>query len=161
MCDTFRKVSMTSDPTTPTQNEQTCDEGLMLVAVVVVVKRDRSVLALCRSTSSDAFPGAWECVSGRVRKGEEPLSAARRELLEETGLDGVLDTRPIDVYASRRGELPMMVLAYTASCPDGDVTLSSEHEDFKWCSPEQFRSITEFDRLADVVEKLFRSEYPR
>lgn len=52
--------------------------------LVVVFTRDGKVLVLRRSTPE----GYWQSVTGALRWGESPLAAARRELLEETGIDG-------------------------------------------------------------------------
>ena len=43
------------------------------------------VLALRRGPGGRC-PGSWETVHGHIEEGERPVDAARRELLEETGL---------------------------------------------------------------------------
>lgn len=54
------------------------------VALVIVV-RDGRVLVTKRPAEAH-MGGLWELPGGKVRPGEEPEAAARRELLEETGL---------------------------------------------------------------------------
>ena len=70
-------------------DEEKFQHALCTVAVIVVC-RDH-VLALRRGRHRDFAAGEWELVSGRVREGETLLNAAKRELFEETGLQGLLE----------------------------------------------------------------------
>ncbi|NND89905.1 MAG: dihydroneopterin triphosphate diphosphatase [Granulosicoccus sp.] len=51
--------------------------------LVVVYTVDLDVLLLCRREPA----GFWQSVTGSLESGERPGAAARRELLEETGID--------------------------------------------------------------------------
>ncbi|MGB9605830.1 MAG: NUDIX hydrolase [Bryobacteraceae bacterium] len=53
-------------------------------AVIIAVDSRRRVL-LVRQFRLPAGASIWELPAGRVNPGEQPLAAARRELLEETG----------------------------------------------------------------------------
>ncbi|SHF68362.1 NUDIX hydrolase [Streptoalloteichus hindustanus] len=57
-------------------------------AVVGAVISDRgAVLVLQRRLDEEFLPGLWELPSGRVEAGEDLVTALRREVAEETGLD--------------------------------------------------------------------------
>lgn len=61
------------------------------VTIAVIQRSARMVLLLQRNPDAyenytDEFPRAWELIGGGVEAGEEPLAAAQRELLEETGI---------------------------------------------------------------------------
>jgi putative (di)nucleoside polyphosphate hydrolase len=49
---------------------------------ILLMNEEGNVLALERV----AFPGAWQLPQGGLRESEEPIDAAIRELLEETGI---------------------------------------------------------------------------
>lgn len=124
-----------------------------IVAVVVVVVREGTVLAIRRAAHRDAGAGLWEAVSGRVQPGEEPTSAARRELREETGLEARLVERPVDAYAARRGDEPMVVIVFRADWVAGDVQRSDEHDAHRWMTLGEFRGTSTLQRLALAVER--------
>jgi A/G-specific adenine glycosylase len=57
---------------------------LVVAAVVAASRRGRWLLL--RRPSTGLLGGLWEFPGGKLRPGERPATAARRELLEETGL---------------------------------------------------------------------------
>lgn len=67
-------------------------EVIRRVAAVLLVDRAGRLLLQLRSLDAPAAPGKWSFPGGGIEPGEEPGEAARRELLEETGLavDGAL-----------------------------------------------------------------------
>lgn len=57
-----------------------------LGAIIVVVNRSREILCTLRSPEKKLYPGIWENTGGGVLAGEDSLTAAVRELKEETGI---------------------------------------------------------------------------
>ena len=106
---------------------------------------DGQVLQLLRKEP----PGFWQSVTGSLREGETPLKAARRELREETGLDGesgLVDGGVINRYpihpAWRHRYAPDAIenteyvfhLPLSKTCA---VTLSPEHVGSRWLPREK------------------------
>jgi 8-oxo-dGTP pyrophosphatase MutT (NUDIX family) len=62
------------------------------IALVLLVNPIKAILLQLRDRDARAEPGQWSLPGGHVEEGEDPESAARRELAEETGLtvDGEL-----------------------------------------------------------------------
>lgn len=125
----------------------------MIVAVAACVFRGDRVLAMRRAATTDAGAGLWETISGRVEPGEDPLDAARREIVEESGIVATVTTRPVDAYAALRGDRPMLVIVYRADWVAGEAVCSDEHDEHAWLTADEFAERTTLDRLVLAVRK--------
>ena len=79
----------------------------------------------------------WDYAKGHVEKGEDDLSAARRELLEETGITDIVlasgFSREIAYFfRSKRGLVRKSVCFFLGQVDSKAVTLSDEHVGYAW-----------------------------
>ena len=94
---------------------------------MVHVRRGDEVLVLHRVPAKGAY---WHTVAGRVEPGESWEEAARRELLEETGLSA-----PVRRLGAFSYEPAMEGEAFATDAPAGwEPTLDWEHDEHRWCS---------------------------
>ncbi len=110
------------------------------VAHVLVVARDGDLLLQKRSRSKDIQPGRWDTsVGGHLDPGETYLEAARREMWEELGIDGVPLTF---LYHSRmRNEVESENVATYLARYDGAIRFAREEIDaVRLWSPEEIES---------------------
>ncbi len=86
--------------------------------------------------------GTWLPVGGEIEPGETPLEAARRELREETGLEGSFPATP-GVDGSPAGLIGYeehlagskglhMNFAFVADVPSADVRPNDEFGEWRW-----------------------------
>ncbi len=100
------------------------------------------ILVLQRSTTERLYPGMWQFVTGKVRDGETALEAARREMLEETGLKAsVLWVVPgINAFYGASTDTVFVTPQFVAQVdPSTEVALSSEHQAARWMPPDDAR----------------------
>lgn len=110
-----------------------------LVCEVLVRHRDGSYLAMKRWHKKEGFPGWWETTAGgSALKGEDMWQCIRREMKEETGLDGDVFT----LIASRTTAEDHVIFhsfLCTVDCDKNAVTLQEgETEDYRWLTEQEF-----------------------
>lgn len=98
-------------------------------AVCVIERSDGSILFVRQS-----YRKRWGTPGGLLKRGEEPIEAARREVREEVGLDIELDGEPAVVVDADRQRIDIVFRARPASGVDPDeVTASSpEISEARW-----------------------------
>ncbi len=129
------------------------DEAKQWVAVTVLVFQRGRMLSMRRASTAEAGPGLWEGVSGRVRVGEDPFDAAKREVVEETGLSVRVQAMPVTAYAARRKGEPMTVIVFAAEHEEGEVVISAEHDAHRWCELSELSELGVPDRLIEAASE--------
>jgi 8-oxo-dGTP pyrophosphatase MutT (NUDIX family) len=91
----------------------------------------------------------WDYAKGHVEKSEDDLTAAIRELEEETGID---DAEPITGFSHelqyffrhpKRGLIKKTVIFFLARARDTHVEVSHEHETYAWLPlPQALKRLT-------------------
>lgn len=123
-------------------------EGIYFMTVEILVRHaDGDYLLMKRDERKPAFPGYLEATAGgAAQKGEDPMSAAYRELREETGI--VADTlEPIENMVYRR-MINYQYLCVT-DCDKDSITLEEgETVDYKWVTEKEF---VEFINSGDMI----------
>ena len=115
---------------------------------ILALHEDGTYLLTKRSDDKDVYPGFWEASAGGAAKsGEEPLEAATRELLEETGLTA--DSMELVNVLFKDSNSHAMFYSYLAHV-SGDknrVTLQEgETTAFKWVDRQGFLEYVDSDK---------------
>jgi lipoyl(octanoyl) transferase len=120
---------------------------------VTLQREDGRVLLLRRRPERGAF---WQILTGRIERGESPLQAAAREVHEETGFSPRLEElRELGyVHAFALGErVPPLFAQETAFAVRvmGEPRLSDEHDEHRWCTPDEALELLPFAGLRRAV----------
>lgn len=127
-----------------------------VVVKVVLVTTDGKTLILRRSESDERRPLQWDIAGGAVDKGESHEQAACRETLEETGI--VITPESIELgYAkaamTERGNVCWLFYAAELHS-EQSVTLSQEHDDYKWVTFDEALRLITYDRQQDAIRHI-------
>ena len=125
-----------------------------IVAVAFLIERDGRLLMIRRSADREHAPGQWECGSGRVEAGEEPIDAVRREAREETGLE-VEVVGVVDAFHYYRGPAreEAICVAYHCRARGGEVRLSNEHDAAEWVPLDRVGGVPVSQPLRDGLTR--------
>jgi 8-oxo-dGTP diphosphatase len=117
---------------------------------VVVHDAEGRILLVQRAVSPAA--GRWALPAGFVDAREDPRDTARREALEETGLD-VTVGRVIDVYPGEPGSGVTFFLAFEAEIVGGALRAGDDASDARFFSADDLPDIA-FSSTRDAVSRL-------
>ncbi|MCR5773054.1 MAG: NUDIX domain-containing protein [Butyrivibrio sp.] len=110
-----------------------------LVVDMLVLHEDGTYLLMKRSDDKDVYPGYWEAgAGGSALSKEEPLEAAKRELLEETGLiPDSIELVNVVFKDSSRG-MYYSYLVKVSSDKDSITLQEGETVAYKWVNKDDF-----------------------
>ena len=103
--------------------------------------------------------GAWEVVHGHIEPGETPAEAARREMLEETGLTPArfFNVSRVEAFYQHRNNEVALVPVFAAFVEAGaEPSLGDEHDSAEWLTPEDARARVAWPREARAIEDIVR-----
>ena len=114
-------------------------------SVVIVVTDKTKILLIQRSKTDEWMPLHWSFPGGHIEKRETPYKAAKRELKEETQLDGRI--KYSGIRKTKNGKM------YIYHCDDynGDLKLNYEHCKYKWV---EYKDIDDFKNKTPFVKEI-------
>jgi lipoyl(octanoyl) transferase len=120
---------------------------------VTLRREDGRVLLLKRRAERGGF---WQILTGRIELGESALQTAAREVHEETGFSPHLDEIRDLGYAhgfALGGRIPPLFAHETAfaATVSGEPRLSDEHDERRWCTPDEALELLPFAGLRRAV----------
>jgi dATP pyrophosphohydrolase len=131
--------------------------------LIVVYRPGPEYLVALRSPERHGY---WNPIAGGVEEGESPDAAARRELVEEAGLEAParFEEIPLDLSYVRPEGLRVRMHAFLAEAPAGfEPVLNEEHVEFRWCSADEADELLDYPeprRAYAYVARLLESESP-
>lgn len=128
----------------------------MVICANVFLRRNDRLLLIRRSPHKRYAPGLLHPVGGMVEPHEDPITAAHREVLEETGLTITnlgLEAILYDIRPVRDEECDWLVYHFSADLGSGEPRESDEG-DLVWVSREQFLMEPKHASLQGSVARL-------
>lgn len=131
-----------------------------VIAKTVLLRPDRTVLILKRSSMDEKGPGELDLPGGTVEPGEAFTDAAVRETLEEVGIN--IEPHKLKLIYTKSGNYQRANRCWLIFIgevnQDQKVVLSHEHEAFEWASINEVSDNPMFQQqelaLAYIVDNL-------
>ncbi|MFZ6005039.1 MAG: NUDIX hydrolase [Actinomycetota bacterium] len=142
---------MSGDRLGPSAVDGGFDVPMYALSAVVYAERDDEILLLKRAEGT-ALAGQWFLPGGAVERGELPEEGARRELLEEAGIqiDGELEL--VGAYPMQAYGLDLIQLSYRGRVAEGpDVVLGGEHDGVRWVRASDMRALLSDDFIESLA----------
>lgn len=133
-----------------------------ILALIYRTRNDtQEFLVLKKSADPVHGPAVFYVVTGAVEKDESNLSAAKREIEEETGITNIINVTKLDkIYEYKHpAEEDYLCQEYCfAVLIDDEVRhLSEEHTEYKWLSRDDFVDTIDWYYDKEDLKQLIKS----
>jgi dATP pyrophosphohydrolase len=119
---------------------------------------------LLKRAEKEIYPGLWQMVSGKIRKGEKAFKTALREVHEETSLTPKrfwVAPNVNSFYYPDKDYISLLPVFAVLVDSKIKVKISREHSEFKWVSPAKAKKMLAWEgqrKSVDIITEYFTKE---
>lgn len=127
-------------------------ESYLEIAKIIVQNTNGQILVLRRSKTDLIRPLTWDYPGGIIEENENSYDAAKRELLEETGILANQDLQFLTSHKNYSKSKLLLEHFYKLHTKENHVIkLSKEHDRFRWIKPERIMKLKVPELYKEIV----------
>ena len=132
-----------------------------VVACIAVVKNKEGKILFTKRSSKEKFsPGLWDFPGGSKDFLESIEDGTKRECREETGIE--IDLKELLWFRAQesrtRENCEFIVFYFLCEPQSEEVTLSHEHEEYRWATIEEMKSEPTIFWMKEFIKKVEAGE---
>ncbi|OGU26817.1 MAG: NUDIX pyrophosphatase [Ignavibacteria bacterium GWA2_35_9] len=136
----------------------------MIEAHIFCKKKNGIEFLLLKRNEKEIYPGLWQMVTGKIRKGEKAYKTALREIKEETGLKPkrFWVTPNVNPFYSHEKNYISLISVFVAEvAEDSKIVICKEHSEFRWLNPGKAKEMLAWPgqrRSVDIITQYFTKD---
>ena len=129
------------------------DRYMLVPRTLIILTREDTVLLLKGADNKRLWAGLYNGIGGHIEQGEDVLTAAQRELLEESGLTSPDLWLCGVVIVDTQTNPGVGIFIFTGECTDGEMVLSKEGM-LEWIKTSQLNHLPLVGDLPVLIPKI-------
>jgi len=124
---------------------------------LILIRNDDKVLLIKGAKDKKIWPGLYNGIGGHIERGEDALSAAHRELFEETGIKNIkLDLRAI-IFIDVEEYQGISLFVFLGQSNE-KLLISGEEGILDWIKIDRIKDFDLVEDLYQLIPMIFGSE---
>ena len=127
--------------------------------VTSFIQDEQKLLILRRSNKVKTMKGLWAGISGIIEKNETPLTRAKIEIYEETGISEdkirlIKNAAKLRIHSPQYENHEWEIFPFLFEAKNPDIKLNWENSEYKWITINELKNYNTVPSLEKVLQNL-------